>query len=378
MSRIAFWERRMTNTEQMTKLALIVLAILFFITGPFTNVPASGNELKVMTINVWSGLTYDGTFSMGYYDTDEFREKRFVSLVAEIKDLKPDVIAVNEANYLPGYVKRLAKELDYSYIYHVGVSGLKIFRVGIPVNLREGDTILARKGLLLEQAGHMQLSGGPVCNSASFHTTDATQVLIGKIVSGGKAVFIAATHLHSSVPDNEQTMEIAGKIKHQSGYTDEEYREFLASITSENKWREMEMKKLIAYLDKKIPEGAPLILLGDFNTGMDSPEIYELLKAGFYDTYSLMNTDGGFTWDAGLNDNIKRFYLPGSDKKQKTLYKHVDNYTSVIDRKRIDFIFAGNDILYDSVISSQVVCNKGYDGVMPSDHFGVMTVFEIQ
>jgi endonuclease/exonuclease/phosphatase family metal-dependent hydrolase len=368
----------MMNTEQITKLKLIVLAILFFITGPFTNASASESELKVMTINVWSGLTYDGTFSMSYYDSDEIREKRFASLVAEIKSLKQDVIAVNEANYLPGYVKRLAGELDYSYIYHVGVSGLKIFKVGIPYNLREGDAILARKGLKLEQAGHMQLSGGPVCNSASFHTTDATQIIIGKVVSGGKTVFIANTHLHSSVPESEQTLVIAGKIKRQSGYTDKEYQEFLISLAAENKWRENEMKKMIAYLDEKIPEGAPLILVGDFNTDINSAEIYELLQAGFYDTYSLRNTDGGFTWDAELNDNIKRFYLAGSNTKQKTLYKHVDNYMSVLNRRRIDFIFAGNDIPGDSVISSQVVCNRLFDGVMPSDHFGVTTVFKIQ
>jgi endonuclease/exonuclease/phosphatase family metal-dependent hydrolase len=368
----------MAKTERTIKAVLVLLTTLFLTAVLFIDSDASEGELKVMTINVWSGLTYDGTFSMSYYDTDEIRQKRFVSLVAQIKELDPDVIAVNEANYLPGYVKRLAKELDYSYIYHVGVSGLKVFRAGIPVNLREGDAILARKGLKLEQTGHMQLSGGAVYNHASFNTTDATQVIIGKIISRGKPVFIANTHLHSSVPDDEQTMEIALKIKQRWGYTDEDYREFFKSIETENEWRANEMKKLIAYLDKKIPEGVPLILVGDFNTGIDSPEIRELQEAGFYDTYSLKNTDGGFTWDAEKNDNIKRFYLSDSDMKQKTVYRHVDNYIGAHLRRRIDFIFASDVIPAGSVLSSQVVCNKAYDGVMPSDHFGVMAVFKIQ
>lgn len=74
---------------------------------------------------------------------------------------------------------------------------------------------------------------------------------------------------------------------------------------------------------------------------------------------------------------IKRFYLPDSNTKQKTLYKHVDNYLGSFVRKRIDFIFANDDMLKSSVIYSQLVCNKLHDGFMPSDHFGVMTVFKI-
>lgn len=92
------------------------------------------NTLKCMTINVWSGLDYIGTFKMGEYESPDLREKRYQAFLKEIARYNPDIIAINEANFLPDYVKRLANDINYDYIYHVGVAGLKVGRWGIPVN----------------------------------------------------------------------------------------------------------------------------------------------------------------------------------------------------------------------------------------------------
>ena len=71
--------------------------------------PAGGavrNELRLMTINVWSGLDYKGTLSMGEYESGDVREKRFRALAAEIRRLSPDIIGIYEANPLPDYDPR--------------------------------------------------------------------------------------------------------------------------------------------------------------------------------------------------------------------------------------------------------------------------------
>jgi len=60
-----------------------------------------------------------------------------------LKELSPDIIAVNEANKLPGYARSLSKELDYDQIHHIGLGGLRIGPIGLPVYLREGDVLLA-------------------------------------------------------------------------------------------------------------------------------------------------------------------------------------------------------------------------------------------
>ena len=67
--------------------------------------------LRVVDINVWSGLDYQGALSMGEYETDDRREARYRALLAGLRALDPDVIGVHEANPIPRYVERLARDL---------------------------------------------------------------------------------------------------------------------------------------------------------------------------------------------------------------------------------------------------------------------------
>ena len=50
------------------------------------------NKLKVLDINVWSGLDYSGYLSMGAYEPDSIRMKRYQALLHQIESLSPDVI----------------------------------------------------------------------------------------------------------------------------------------------------------------------------------------------------------------------------------------------------------------------------------------------
>ena len=72
-------------------------------------------------------------------------EKRYELLVSEIHQLSPDVIAIQEANPLPYYAKRLATDLDYSVVYSVALGGVRFGFFGIPTNMREGQAILFKK-----------------------------------------------------------------------------------------------------------------------------------------------------------------------------------------------------------------------------------------
>lgn len=135
---------------QVFIMGLSVCALIATISCAGKEAPSfTGTTLKMVTINVWSGLDYKGTLKMGEYETPEVREARYQALLAELKKLSPDVVGLNEANFLPDYAKRLAADLGFDYLHHVGVSGVRIGRVGLPWNLREGDAILARKELRL-------------------------------------------------------------------------------------------------------------------------------------------------------------------------------------------------------------------------------------
>ena len=114
---------------------------------------ATAESLRVLTINVWSGLDYRGLLSCGEYESPLRREARFQLLVREIKALDPDLIFVQEANGRPlqPYCSRLARFLGYDEIHQICLAGIKLGYVGIPANLNEGNGILAKPSLDLEK-----------------------------------------------------------------------------------------------------------------------------------------------------------------------------------------------------------------------------------
>jgi endonuclease/exonuclease/phosphatase family metal-dependent hydrolase len=339
---------------------------------------AARNELRLMTINVWSGLDYKGTLSMGEYEPAPVREKRFRALVAEIRRLSPDVIGINEANRLPDYAERLAGEIGYDFIWHVGVSGVRVWRAGLPWNLKEGDALLAKKDLCLAWAGREQLSGGGfVWNNLSFHTQDATQVLLGRVRVNGEDLYLAVTHWHASPPDDARSRGLLAQIKKQGGYPDSAMNEAVALLESDCRWRRDEADKMLAFINEKVPAGKKLVVLGDFNATADTPELRALLSAGSIDTFAAVSRDPGYTWDADRNANIRKYYIDGAAKRFDSLYEHLNSLNDARSA-RIDFILLNRAFPGGSVIASSLCCNGLFEGVHPSDHFGVCSVIRVK
>ena len=311
--------------------------------------------LNVVTINVWSGLDYIGNLKMGEYESPEVREQRYQILITELKKLDPDVLALNEANKLPAYAHRIAHDLGMDEIHHVGVAGVRAGPIGLPVNLREGDVILAKPQFQLAFEGRLQLSGGPVGNFFTFHTTDATQVIAGSIMVNGVKVFLFATHWHASPFLNPENLMLWRSDSVQGVVTPRRFEANIREAEAGQIWRDNESRKMLAFV-LNISGNSPIILMGDFNAMRGSPEIERFVQAGFKDVFGELNTTEGFTWDDVLNTNIHTYQVPSNLSPER--YR----------RHRIDFIFANR---HWKVLGSEVVLNQPVDGLMPSDHFGV-------
>ena len=357
-------------------LFVVITALLL----PACNTPTTGikqKTLKVMTLNIWSGLNYKGTISMGLYESDETREARYQALVSEIKEKDPDIIGLNEVNDREGFLSRLADDLNYDAIFHVGISGLKIGTVGIPWNLREGDALLAKKKLNLQKIGRKQLSGGGfVWNYASFHLDDATQVLVGKILLNGKSIYLAVTHLHASPPDLPEYRNLIIEYTKEFGYSESEVVKARELLTQNQAWRNDEFVLLDDYLTEVVPEDEPLIIMGDFNADNTWPEVRKFQSRGYTDTFAAVNREQKYTWDAIENQNIRTHYLKDLNKKRVTLYDHLDD-TLTASRLTLDYIFTKAMKGPDSVIRSELCADHVIGGVHPSDHYGVITEFQL-
>jgi len=340
------------------------------------------NCLRILDINVWSGLDYKGYLKCGEYETAEVREKRYKSLGTQIRQLNPDIIGIHEANKLPHYAERLAEDLGYEYFYHVGVGGIRLGPVGLPWNLREGDAILAKNSLNPEFVGRKQLSGGYVGNWATFHFSDATQIMAIKITRMDRQIFIFATHWHASLSDAEYILEKAKDLYDSGEIAEEEYRDILLKIEEGVKWRLSESKKTIDFI-KQTAGDCPVVLMGDFNAKSDSREIKNLINSGLVDAFHYVNPDSpGFTWDPETNLNYRAHYARdhGSDSDMNA-YARLENFAGEIPR-RIDYIFLGPSHQLDSasisIESCDIVMKEILHGVHASDHYGVFAVIKLQ
>lgn len=366
----------------ITAFAIFICILLCFVSGAASGQALQGATLlKVLDINVWSGLDYIGTLTMGEYESDAVREQRYLALVEQIKELDPDVIGVHEANKIPGYAKRLGKDIGCKVFQHVGVGGVRLGPVGLPWNLREGDAILVKDKLNPEFVGRRQLSGGYVGKWLTFHFADATQVLGIRITVNQKPLYVYATHWHASLTDAPAIMARAELLVNNNPTLHEEYSALQAEIKAGAMWRLSEAEKTLSFI-QETTGNAPFILMGDFNAENRSLEIKALLDNGMVDTFAHINPDDpGYTWDPATNLNQQKHYLNAEATDATDLMQAIQTLDKTLS-SRIDYIFTGPRSSIASgqitVKESRVVMKKIIDGVHASDHYGIYTELLIE
>jgi hypothetical protein len=378
---------KITEVYRLKMKSSAIIIILTLILIPFTirsqaaQTGTTNDCLRILDINVWSGLDYEGTIKVGEYETAAVREKRYQVLLSQIKQLDPDIIGIHEANKLPFYALRLARDTGYEAFHHVGVGGVRLGLTGLPLNLCEGDAIFIKKYLNPQFVGRRQLSGGYVGKWVSFHFKDATQIIGVKITFQDRPIFIYATHWHASLTDAPYMISKAKELIHSGEITETEYQDMLSEIEKGVAWRLSESKKTIEFIEETAKDQF-YILMGDFNTELGSQEINNLFQFGMVDMFQYSNPHSAcFTWDPRTNLNIKTHYLTKlSAEKDKDGLTRLENWLTETPR-RIDYIFLGPSSLLDSknvvIQSSKVVMKEIINGVHASDHYGIFAEIQI-
>lgn len=345
---------------------------------------ARGEPLKVLTINAWSGLDYNGTLKMGEYESRKAREARFSSLAAQARQLSPDVIFVQEANPVGKYTSRLASSLSMNEIHQVVNAGFKVGSLGIPFNLKEGVAILAKPGLSLKKIDTWQLYGskGIHTDLLSIHFSEVVLALVGRIEVAGQEIILVNVHLVAAPRIPEEMNQFLDGVLSRGEMTEGGLKEGLDRWRRREERRMEEVKKLTQALESACSE-VLCIVAGDFNAEPDSAEIRFFKERGaFTDTLGesgeLSKGNGkAFTWDVDRNTNIA---MSTRTRDARGKVREGFDYLAAVagDRsKRLDYIFLGKGFTSEDVLQSGVVLTERVEGVQPSDHFGVFAEIDL-
>jgi len=374
----------MKMKKKSVAVLFLFLAVLPGANGRLFPEPArpalSRTTLRLLTMNVWSGLDYKGSLRFGAYETRGKRQARYRSLLAQVRELDPDVIFLQEVNPAAGFSARLARDLGFSHCHQVCIGGIKLGPIGIPVNCKEGNAILARRSLRLQKLEDWKLSGsfGLFGDALTVHFNQAIFAQLAKIIIDDRPLHLVNVHLVAVPPGADPELTAAWQAMCRTrGVPEKENLEALRQWQRNAERQEGELQKLAGHL-QRLPPAIPLLVGGDFNIPASSPRIGEFqAAAGLQDTFPAGDAANAFSWDAAENRNAQ-FSSSLSDRLGQALQEY-DLLTALYDStpRRIDYLFHGSHFRKQDVRAAGIVLNRIVEDVQPSDHFGVMAELDL-
>ncbi len=345
--------------------------------------PCFARDIKIVTFNVWHGMNRATFFNVDEYESPERRNMRFALIVESTKKLAPDILAIQEANTIPAYVKKLSQSLDYRAFWRITNCGIKLFGLGFPSNFSEGLAVLAKKEHRIEYIGDRRISGGGIQSDYfSFHTSSARYITATKITIDNRHLLIFNIHAHFALIPHEGLDKKIDSLIAKEKLPPENKKTIGDEISSGYQKTENEILKLLSFVKEITSKhNYPYLIAGDFNTTTGSPAVQKLIRElGLIDAFAVKNPGAdGFTWDPFTNSNARNYDGSPFRADGKTLRKGVTALEADFDRsvpRRIDFILLSKHFTIEKIKSARIVYNEPKDGLLPSDHYGVEVVVE--
>jgi endonuclease/exonuclease/phosphatase family metal-dependent hydrolase len=353
---------------------LFTAALLFIVLFLAESARSQEKPLRLLTINVWSGLDYIGSWRMGEYEPADRRELRFQLLLAQIRQLDPDVVLLQEANPVSQFAARLSDSLSFDEIHQVCNAGIKFGPIGIPSNFKEGIAILARPTFGLKQYDVWKLSGSPGLygDILSIHFDESIFSIVGKIRVGETPVYIVNVHLVAAIPIDSALGRSFSAYRDKEGLSAQEYESALQEWHEKAMYQTKEIARLREGLSE-LPANIPVIVAGDFNATTDSPTLKNFLSDGrFFEAMDPLSSPGeSTTWDPRINENIN-FSMSIVDARGDAVdpYGRLSALYDAVPRK-IDHIFLSSNFKREDAGPSRVVFDSAVNNIHASDHFGI-------
>lgn len=347
---------------------------------------------KVATYNIWHGLNGDGSIRMGSLEP---KGRKFLRLNYQrdiLRDLGADLIFLQEVNPCPQLSADFAEYLGFDEVHQIDNAGLKILGLGFPKILLGGITILARPELKLTLVESVKLSGPRFSFSNDFISMQLyeNRYALIAIVSHPKIgnLLVANFHLHHGLEITQSFLKKIEELRIAQLISQKDYDLILEVGKSAQQRRFTEITALGQALQRiqKSHNIQNTILAGDLNCSEESKEWHNLIEMGFVDTsFNKNGPNTCYTWNSEQNienHNLgKSFHFPWFLAKRFPEKSRVTLRTALIEnefrKRRIDYIFTKGEFTISLSASSLFAYQPNRNGLVASDHFGVLSEFTI-
>lgn len=317
--------------------------------------------LKVATLNTWNGFNDHSTVMLDSLETRAERMARLDRQIAALRQIKPDLLFLQELNPLPFRAHWYAKKLSMRTEYVTCDSGVKM-GWGTPGHLNDGLAILFPADWQYQILGSRRLSGGfgfnPIKISASSQPFISFTLRSSRIAYAirffippekrigqyeGRTSLVAAVTQLSSLPAQTPRNEKIIKNALDHGQLNKEnVSEIHRSFRTAHARRLNEIDELATWLESLRRTDEPMILGGSFYCEPESPPYNALLRRGWQDLWveagNSADLDESATWDAPRNSLAARVI---NDPVENKMHKDMNDIYRQCRAlpQRIDFLF---------------------------------------
>lgn len=349
--------------------------------------------MRFVTYNLWHGLSPSTPVAFEALEPVSRRSLREKLQIEVLRELKPDVCFFQEVNPAARRAPELAQALEMECAIQPDLVGLKLFGVGLPLNLNSGLAVMASKSHGLRKVKGVSLSRpgtNLVHKWASWQLKEERFALFCEsLLPGWGRVLLIDTHLHHGLESTPDVIEKLEKLAEELKLSESSVIELKSRLAKGNERRSQEIAVLLRTLEKLQGRYEVVVLGGDFNASPDSELGAILRELGFIDTWVAAHgeTDPGYSFDIEANraNHIlqERFPLTlvvedltFSAKSKEALLELAR--TQEKRPRRIDYVWIRAKSLKPVVKRAKLVGRPNADGLAPSDHFGVCVDVEME
>jgi len=347
--------------------------------------------MRFLTFNLWHGLTpmtpvvFDALESVG---RRRLREERQIEV---LRQCKPDIVFLQEVNPVTRRAELFKRELKMNHVLQPDLVGLKLFGVGLPLNLNSGLLTLAERKLNLKKLQGLSLSrpGTHLVQTwASWQLSEERFALFSEaMIPHLGRVLLVNTHLHHGL---ESTPEFEAEILQMAEDMDlpePAISELQSRLQAGTQRRLKEIEVLLAAVEKMGHRHQVVVMGGDFNCSPQGPEAARIRQAGFRDAWAEAHPDqAGMTYDGTVNvaNHLLQSRFPltlvvedlSFDRRTKEALLGLARAQESRPR-RIDYLWVKSHELNMQVRHAECVGRPDSEGFAPSDHFGVYVDLEV-